>query len=255
MQKWTEPPRCQRCDAPLTGQAVGGLCANCLLKLALELPAEPTAMVAELSHASAQPMSARPFGDHERVEETGDVTAAPREAVGSRIGRYKLLQEIGEGGFGIVYLADQMEPVKRRVALKVLKPGMDTREVVARFEAERQALALMDHPNIARVFDGGATESGRPYFVMELVKGIPLTKYCDDQPTHHPPAARSVPRCARGRAARASERDHPPRPQAVEHPRLPARRPAGHQGHRLRHRQSHQPGTHRQDALHRLTGR
>ena len=174
-------PRCQRCDAPVTGQAVGGLCANCLLKLALELPAEPTAMVTEPSHASAQPMSARPFGDHERVEETGDVTAAPREAVGSRIGRYKLLQEIGEGGFGIVYLADQMEPVKRRVALKVLKPGMDTREVVARFEAERQSLALMDHPNIARIFDGGATESGRPYFVMELVKGIPLTKYCDDQ--------------------------------------------------------------------------
>ena len=99
---------------------------------------------------------------------------------GEMIGRYKLLQQIGEGGFGIVYLADQLEPVKRRVALKVLKPGMDTREVVARFEAERQALALMDHPNIARVFDGGATESGRPYFVMELVKGIPLTKYCDD---------------------------------------------------------------------------
>ena len=80
-----------------------------------------------------------------------------------------------------VYLADQTEPVKRKVALKVLKPGMDTREVVARFEAERQALALMDHTNIAQVFDGGATESGRPYFVMELVKGFPLTKYCDDR--------------------------------------------------------------------------
>jgi serine/threonine protein kinase len=108
-------------------------------------------------------------------------TAAPREALGTMIGRYKLLQEIGEGGFGIVYLAEQKEPVKRKVALKVIKPGMDTREVVARFESERQALAMMDHQNIARIFDGGTTGSGRPYFVMELVKGIPLTKYCDDQ--------------------------------------------------------------------------
>lgn len=108
-------------------------------------------------------------------------TSAPREALGTMIGRYKLLQEIGEGGFGIVYLAEQKEPVNRKVALKILKPGMDTREVIARFEAERQALALMDHPNIARVFDGGATDSGRPYFVMELVKGTPLTNYCDDK--------------------------------------------------------------------------
>jgi serine/threonine protein kinase/WD40 repeat protein len=105
----------------------------------------------------------------------------PREPMGTMIGRYKLLKEIGEGGFGIVYMAEQTEPMKRRVALKVLKPGMDTREVVARFEAERQALALMDHPNIAQVYDGGATDSGRPYVVMELVKGVPLTKYCDDQ--------------------------------------------------------------------------
>ena len=92
----------------------------------------------------------------------------------------RLLQEIGEGGFGIVYLADQLEPVKRRVALKVLKPGMDTREVVARFEAERQALAMMDHPNIATVHDAGATQLGRPFFVMELVKGMPITQYCDE---------------------------------------------------------------------------
>ena len=157
-----ESPRCKECDVPLTGQAISGLCANCLLKLALEPPVEATAVADEPGEAIT-------------VE-----TSAPREAVGSRIGRYKLLQKIGEGGFGIVYLAEQTEPARRRVALKVLKPGMDTREVVARFEAERQALALMDHPNIARVFDGGATESGRPYFVMELVKGIPLTKYCDD---------------------------------------------------------------------------
>ncbi|MFO1093254.1 MAG: serine/threonine-protein kinase [Planctomycetaceae bacterium] len=102
--------------------------------------------------------------------------------LGTRIGPYKLLQEIGEGGMGVVYMADQEQPVRRRVALKVIKPGMDTRQVVARFEAERQALAMMDHPNIARVFDAGMTDTGRPYFVMELINGIPITKYCDD---HH----------------------------------------------------------------------
>jgi WD40 repeat protein/serine/threonine protein kinase len=102
-----------------------------------------------------------------------------REAPGTTIGRYKLLQKIGEGGMGIVYMAEQEEPVRRRVALKIIKLGMDTRQVVARFEAERQALALMDHPNIARVLDGGATETGRPYFVMELVQGVPITEFCD----------------------------------------------------------------------------
>src|SRR5262245_43781861 len=98
---------------------------------------------------------------------------------GAVIGSYKLLEQIGEGGFGVVFLAEQTHPVRRKVALKVLKPGMDTRQVIVRFEAERQALALMDHPNIARVFDGGETASGRPYFVMELVKGLPITRYCD----------------------------------------------------------------------------
>jgi WD40 repeat protein/serine/threonine protein kinase len=101
------------------------------------------------------------------------------EGPGTIIGRYKLLQQIGEGGFGIVYMAEQKEPVKRRVALKIIKPGMDTREVVARFEAERQALALMDHPNIAKVLDAGTTETGRPYFVMELVKGVSIAEFCD----------------------------------------------------------------------------
>jgi tetratricopeptide (TPR) repeat protein/tRNA A-37 threonylcarbamoyl transferase component Bud32 len=101
------------------------------------------------------------------------------EREGSVIGRYKLLQRIGEGGMGIVYMADQEVPVRRRVALKIIKLGMDTRQVVARFEAERQALAMMDHPNIAKVLDAGATESGRPYFVMELVQGVPITEYCD----------------------------------------------------------------------------
>ena len=102
------------------------------------------------------------------------------EKPGDRLGRYKLLQKIGEGGCGGVYMAEQEEPVRRRVALKVIKLGMDTKSVIARFEAERQALAMMDHPNIAKVFDGGATETGRPYFVMELVRGIRITEYCDE---------------------------------------------------------------------------
>src|SRR6266700_5051036 len=98
---------------------------------------------------------------------------------GDQIGRYKLLQKIGEGGCGVVFMADQTEPVRRRVALKIIKLGMDTRSVVARFEAERQALALMDHPSIARVLDAGATDTGRPFFVMELVRGVRITDYCD----------------------------------------------------------------------------
>jgi serine/threonine protein kinase len=103
------------------------------------------------------------------------------EKPGTQIGPYKLLQQLGEGGMGVVYMAEQKEPVRRRVALKIIKPGMDTRQVIARFEAERQALAMMDHPNIAKVLDAGATECGRPYFVMELVNGLPVTKYCDEQ--------------------------------------------------------------------------
>jgi serine/threonine protein kinase/formylglycine-generating enzyme required for sulfatase activity len=101
------------------------------------------------------------------------------ERVGTVIGPYKLLEQIGQGGFGLVFVAEQQQPVRRKVALKVIKPGMDTRDVIARFEAERQALALMDHPNIARVLDAGATESGRPYFVMEMVRGISITEFCD----------------------------------------------------------------------------
>src|SRR5579871_5313615 len=101
------------------------------------------------------------------------------EAPGTMIGRYKLLQPIGEGGFGTVFMAEQEQPVRRRVALKIIKLGMDTRQVIARFEAERQALAMMDHPNIAKGLDAGATETGRPYFVMELVRGVPITEYCD----------------------------------------------------------------------------
>jgi serine/threonine protein kinase/WD40 repeat protein len=103
----------------------------------------------------------------------------PMYEIGSTIGCYKLLSVLGEGGFGMVYLAEQQRPIKRLVALKLIKPGMDTKQVIARFETERQALAMLDHPNIARVFDAGATEAGRPYFAMEYVKGIPITEYCD----------------------------------------------------------------------------
>src|SRR6266852_4860429 len=124
-----------------------------------------------------------------RADESGEsfLPEQPKAAIvpitekpGDRIGRYKLLQQIGEGGCGTVYMAEQTEPVRRRVALKVIKLGMDTKQVIARFEAERQALALMDHPNIAKVFDAGATETGRPYFVMELVRGIRISEYCDE---------------------------------------------------------------------------
>ncbi len=112
------------------------------------------------------------------VLDTADMSL-PLETVGSTIGPYKLLQVIGKGGFGVVYMAEQSQPVERKVALKIIKPGMDSSEVIARFEAERQALAMMDHPNIARVLDAGQTENGRPYFAMELVRGVPITEYAD----------------------------------------------------------------------------
>src|SRR5262249_25099792 len=120
-------------------------------------------------------------GESDFLKITGIVRpdVAPTEKPGDRIGRYKLLEQIGEGGCGVVYVAEQEEPVRRRVALKVIKLGMDTKQVIARFDAERQALAIMDHPNIAKVLDAGATGTGRPYFVMELVRGIKITEYCD----------------------------------------------------------------------------
>jgi serine/threonine protein kinase/Flp pilus assembly protein TadD len=113
------------------------------------------------------------------VDDSPAVERPFTEGTGTVIGPYKLLERIGEGGFGVVFLAEQERPVRRKVALKIIKPGMDTRQVIARFEAERQALAMMDHPNIAKVHDAGATENGRPYFVMELVQGVPITEYCD----------------------------------------------------------------------------
>ncbi len=110
---------------------------------------------------------------------TRDATCIP-DMTGTEIGRYRLLEKIGEGGMATVYMAEQRHPICRRVALKIIKLGMDTKQVIARFEAERQALAMMDHPNIATVLDAGTTETGRPYFVMELVRGLPITKFCDN---------------------------------------------------------------------------
>src|SRR5437588_7662057 len=143
---------CPECGAELSVNAPEGLCPKCLVEMGLRLT--------------------------QKIEARAELE--PPEQIGDCIGRYKLLQKIGEGGCGEVYMAQQEEPVRRRVALKVIKLGMDTRQVVARFEAERQALALMDHPGIAKVFDGGATQSGRPFFVMELVRGVRITEFAEE---------------------------------------------------------------------------
>jgi serine/threonine protein kinase len=156
---------------------------------AIQLPAEERPAYLEQACGADEPLRQRIERLLKAHDQAGDFLeqSAPEAEVpvgekpGDRIGRYKLVQQIGEGGCGIVYLAEQEEPVRRRVALKIIKPGMDTKSVMARFEAERQALALMDHPNIAKVFDAGATGSGRLYFVMELVKGVKITEYCDSK--------------------------------------------------------------------------
>jgi serine/threonine protein kinase/WD40 repeat protein len=141
--------------------------------------ADDAALRGKVEQLLAAQSKAEHFLESPASDLAGTVDAALSECPGTVIGSYKLLEQIGEGGFGVVFMAEQSQPIRRKVALKVLKPGMDTRQVVARFEAERQALALMDHPNIARVFDGGATTAGRPYFVMELVRGVPITTFCD----------------------------------------------------------------------------
>ena len=141
------------------------------------LVARPTATVEATQHASTAAAPGETRAEEVRRSDRHAVRPMPSGTVIA--GRYKLRQQIGEGGMGTVYFAEQTEPVRRRVALKLIKPGMDSRSVLARFESERQALALMDHPNIARVLDAGTTDDGRPFFVMELVKGIPLTDYCD----------------------------------------------------------------------------
>src|SRR5215471_4676069 len=144
--------RCPQCGVALPLDSAAGLCPQCLLKMALETETHPD------------------------IEPPGDTS---EKDSGRQFGPYKTLRLLGRGGMGAVYLAEQQQPIRRLVALKVIKPGMDTREVIARFESERQALAMMDHPNIARVFDAGSGTDRRPYFAMEYVSGIPITEYCD----------------------------------------------------------------------------
>ena len=194
-----------RCRSP-EDVAANAACPVCLFKLALE-PARGWANLAEDAWTGVQPWK--------------DAGAHPL-----RIGPYRIVTVLGEGGMGVVYLAEQEQPIRRRVALKVIKLGMDTREVIARFEAERQALALMDHPNIARVLDAGATGRG-PAVLRDgaACAGVPITDYCDEQPAHDPRAARAVHHGLPGGAARPPEGHHPSRPQAVERARGRARRP------------------------------
>jgi serine/threonine protein kinase len=146
----TDQIQCEKCGLLFSKQTPYGLCPRCLMGVALE------------------------------DDSIGDTdSAAVVEGPGSVIGPYRLLELLGEGGMGQVYLAEQEEPIRRRVALKIVKLGMDTMQVISRFRAEQQTLALLSHPNIAHVFDAGSTDSGRPYFVMEYVEGMPITEYCD----------------------------------------------------------------------------
>src|ERR1700685_695023 len=148
-------PNCPQCGEEVGSSDPAGLCPNCLIQGA--------------------------FGSSVGADESGTHTidTAPAAAGIDDFGRYRVLSPLGEGGMGTVYLADQLEPIRRRVALKVVKLGMDTAQVLARFHNERQALAMMDHPNIAQIFDAGTTGKGRPYFVMEYIEGAPITQYSD----------------------------------------------------------------------------
>ena len=148
-------PNCPQCGAELGSDDPAGLCPKCLIQGAFDSSA-----------------GAEEFG-------TQTLDTATAAAGDDDFGRYQILRPLGEGGMGTVYLAEQREPIRRRVALKVVKLGMDTSQVLARFDNERQALAMMDHPNIAQIFDAGATTKGRPYFVMEYIEGAPITQYCD----------------------------------------------------------------------------
>ena len=154
-----------------------------------------------------------------------------------QIGPYRLLRELGEGGCGIAYLAEQLSPVKRQVALKIIKPGMDTKAVVARFEAERQLLALMDHPNVAKVFDAGSTAAGRPYFVMELVRGIGITEYCDQLRLSIAERLQLFMQVCQAIQHAHHKGSDAPGHQAVQRAGDDARWLAAGESHRLRHRQ------------------
>ena len=184
----SDEERCTACGLPLRHAAgADRLCSNCLLKLGFA---------------------------------AADANLPPDIDSPVEIDGYRILDCLGEGGMGIVYLAEQREPLVRLVALKVLKAGLDTREIVARFNAERQALALMDHRCIAQVYAAGATVDGRLYFAMEYVAGVPITEYCDRHRLATPTRLELLlAGLCQAVAARASEGDHPPRSQAVEHPR------------------------------------
>src|SRR5580698_569364 len=148
-------PNCPQCEADLDSEDPAGLCPQCLIRGAFESS----------------------VGSNDSGDETTYI--APTAADNDDFGKYHIVRAIGEGGMGTVYLAEQRDPIHRLVALKVVKVGMDTSQVLARFDNERQALAMMDHPNIARIFDAGASSKGRPYFVMEYIEGVPITLYCD----------------------------------------------------------------------------
>src|SRR4030095_3490292 len=150
-------PKCPQCQEDMGSGDPAGLCPKCLIQGAFD---------------------SSPGADESRTQTIDTATAAAGD---DDFGRYRILRPLGEGGMGTVYLAEQREPIRRCVALKVIKIGMDTGQVLARFANERQALAMMDHPNIAQIFDAGATTKGRPYFVMEYIEGVAITQYCDRQ--------------------------------------------------------------------------
>ena len=183
-----EARECPDCGSTLPPDAPRGFCPRCLIKMGLESQ-HPTASSDAAGPASDDGRDALCSDDTLSVPPRADASRPvvpasddpPPAAHPEAVGPYRVLEVLGEGGMGVVYLAEQTEPVRRRVALKLIKLGMDTKEVVARFESERQALALMTHSSIAKIFDAGSSDSGRPYFVMEYVAGEPITDYCDHQ--------------------------------------------------------------------------
>ena len=238
---------CRKCGSEFSGVALEGLCPSCLGRLAFVSEPEAGTGAAAASRSSYADLA----------EEIPTVIAPVQltEGPGTVIARYKLLEKIGEGGFGAVYVAEQREPLKRRVALKIIKLGMDTRQVIARFEAERQALALMDHPNIAKVFDAGATETGRPYFVMELVRGIPITQYCDENHLSADERLKLFMLVCQAIQHAHQKGDYPPRHQTVEYPPHRQRRRARAQSDRLRHCQGDAAAPAFDNSLYALLGR
>ena len=220
-------PNCPQCGAELDSSGPAGLCPECLIQGAFD-----SSVGARLRNS-----------DHRY---------AGGAAGDDDFGRYHILRPLGEGGMGTVYLAEQREPIRRCVALKVIKLGMDTGQVLARFANERQALAMMDHPNIARIIDAGATPKGRPYFVMEYIEGVPITQYCDGKRMTIGATAGTVPRRVPCGSARASERCDPSRPQTVE---CAGDGTGGHtrsESDRFRHRQGHRPMGRGEHAAHAI---